>query len=379
MPHTPGQRSKTDWPGLMHALGPSFAERSARCDAGDAFVADNFAELKERGVLAAGVPVELGGGGASYAELCEMLRVLARYCGATALTLSMHTHPLATIVWRWRRDPAPFERILRRVADERIQLVTSGASDWLDGSGVAVPAAGGGWCINARKSFASGSPVGDLLMTTAVDTTSGPEPVVMHFAVPLGAAGVAVQDNWRTLGMRGTGSHDVIITDHHVPDAAITLRRPAGAWVTVFQLMQIIALPLILGCYLGVAEAMRDRAIAMAARRQGNPDTVDLVGEMETDLGCARIVHRDMVEAASTLEPDADALNRIFIGRTLVGQAVLRLADHAMEAAGGAAFYRAAGLERLFRDIQGLRYHKPQRRTQFRYSGELALGTSSKS
>ena len=33
---------------------------------------------RQRGVLAAGVPVELGGGGASYPELCEMLRVLAR-------------------------------------------------------------------------------------------------------------------------------------------------------------------------------------------------------------------------------------------------------------------------------------------------------------
>ena len=73
-----GQMPKTDWAGLMHVLGRDFAERAERCDANDAFVAENFAELKERGVLAAGVPAELGGGDASYAELCEMLRVLAR-------------------------------------------------------------------------------------------------------------------------------------------------------------------------------------------------------------------------------------------------------------------------------------------------------------
>ena len=45
-----------------------------------------------------------------------------------------------------------------------------------------------------------------------------------------------------------------------------------------------------------------------------------------------------------------------------------------MKAAGGSAFYRAAGLERLFRDIQGVRYHRPQEQMQVRYSGELALG-----
>ena len=68
------QEPKAYWAELMHALGPGFAERADRCDANDTFVAENFAELKARGVLAAGVPVELGGGGASYPELCEMLR-----------------------------------------------------------------------------------------------------------------------------------------------------------------------------------------------------------------------------------------------------------------------------------------------------------------
>jgi indole-3-acetate monooxygenase len=95
---------------------------------------------------------------------------------------------------------------------------------------------------------------------------------------------------------------------------------------------------------------------------------------MDTELAGARIAHRDMVEAAFTLEPGSETSNRVFIGRTLVGRAVLRVAERAMEAAGGSGFYRAAGLERLFRDIQGVRYHRPQERMQVRYSGELALG-----
>ena len=81
---------------------------------------------------------------------------------------------------------------------------------------------------------------------------------------------MTVLDNWRTLGMRGTGSHDVVIENVHVPEAAISMRRPPGKWVPPFQLMQMIALPLVLGCYVGVAEAMRDRAISHGdeARRQ---------------------------------------------------------------------------------------------------------------
>jgi hypothetical protein len=39
-----------------------------------------------------------------------------------------------------------------------------------------------------------------------------------------------------------------------------------------------------------------------------------------------------------------------------------------MELAGGAGFYRAAGLERRFRDMQGARYHPLQRGPQAHYT-----------
>src|ERR1700722_558182 len=107
----------------------------------------------------------------------------------------MHIHSVATIVWRWRRDPELLQAFLRRVVDEQLQLVTSGASDWLDGSGVATRVADG-WRISGRKAFASGSPSGDLLMTMAVDAASEADPVVLHFALPLRALGVTVQDSW---------------------------------------------------------------------------------------------------------------------------------------------------------------------------------------
>jgi alkylation response protein AidB-like acyl-CoA dehydrogenase len=216
-----------DWSALMDEVGPRFAERSRRCDANDAFVAENFAELKERGVFAAGVPRELGGGGASYPQLCAMLRTLAHYCGSTALTLSMHTHVVATAAWRWRRDPEPLERLLRRIADEKLILVTSGASDWLTPSGKAERVEGG-WRITARKIFASGIPAGDLFMTQAVYDDPEAGPTALHFAIPVTEPTVAPHDNWRVLGMRGTGSHDVTIKDAFVPDSAIVLRRPAG-------------------------------------------------------------------------------------------------------------------------------------------------------
>src|SRR4051812_41127259 len=124
----------TDWPSVTRSLAPVFAARAAAHDTEDAFVADNYSDLAAAKVFSAGVPRELGGGGASHRELCAMLRELARGCGSTALALSMHTHLLAATVWRYRQGQ-PVEPLLRRIADEQSVLVSTGASDWLDSSG----------------------------------------------------------------------------------------------------------------------------------------------------------------------------------------------------------------------------------------------------
>ena len=120
-----------DLANVMHELGPEFAARARYGDEQDLFVGENVAALKECGILRAAIPAELGGGGAEHRDLAEMLRVLARYCGSTALALSMHTHQVVSLVWRWRRDPGPVEMLLRDVAAKNLVLVTSGGSDWI--------------------------------------------------------------------------------------------------------------------------------------------------------------------------------------------------------------------------------------------------------
>jgi len=367
------ERGRLDWVGAARELGPRFAARAAAHDSTDAFVAENYRELRERRMFSAGVPSELGGGGASHAELATMLRVLAQHCGSTALALAMHTHQVAIPAWRWRHEGAPVEPFLRRLAAEELILVSSGGSDWLAGSGRADKIAGG-YRVTARKVFASGSPVGDLFMTMAVHDDPESGPTVLHFAVPFGAAGVTVQDNWHTLGMRGTGSHDVVLDDVFVPAGAITVRRPAGRWSPAWHIVATIALPLILSGYVGIAEAARALALRQAESRRQDPGTQELVGTLETELATARMALRQMLDAAASGHMSPETTNDVLIGRTVAGGAAIRAVDIAMEVAGGAGFFRDLGLERLFRDVQGARYHPLRGSAQRRYSGRLALG-----
>ncbi|HEY9642441.1 MAG TPA: acyl-CoA dehydrogenase family protein, partial [Coleofasciculaceae cyanobacterium] len=105
-------RENTDWLSLAESLGKQFAARETEADESDLFVADNIARLKSSGLMAAGVPTELGGGGASYADLCSVLRILGRYCSSTALAFSMHTHQVMIPTWRWQHQNAPVDGLL---------------------------------------------------------------------------------------------------------------------------------------------------------------------------------------------------------------------------------------------------------------------------
>jgi alkylation response protein AidB-like acyl-CoA dehydrogenase len=363
----------SDWVAVIRELGPSFAARAERHDAADAFVKENFEDLRARGVFAAGVPAELGGGGASFEELCALLGELARHCGSTALALSMHTHLVAVNAWRWRHEGAPTDGLLRRVAAERLALVSSGGSDWLPGSGTAERVEGG-FRITARKVFSSGSPAGQILMTSAVYADEKAGPTVLHFGVPLGAKGVHIEETWRTMGMRGTGSHDVVLDGVFVADAAIGVRRPAGKWHPLFHTIAAVAFPLIYAVYVGLAEAARDLAAAEARKKKVDASLLALVGEMENELSVARLALRSMIDNAASPRFSKETTNVAMTGRTLAGRHAIRTVEKAMEVVGGASFFRRLGLERMFRDVQGARFHPLQEKPQLLYAGRMALG-----
>ena len=362
----------TDLKSVLDELGPVFAARAEEHDAQDRYVATNIEELKARGVLAAGVPAELGGGDASHRELCDFLRELAHYCSSTALTLSMHMHQVMIPAWRWRNEGGIGEPLLRRVAAENLQLVSSGGSDWLDSSG-RLEKVDGGYRFTARKVFSSGSPSGDLLVTSGIYEDPAEGTMVLHFPVSLKAEGVTVEDNWRTMGMRATGSNDVMLEGVFVPDAAIGGKRPRGKW-GIFHLVAMIALPLIYSVYVGIAERSRELAIEKARSKSEDPDVRLNVGEMENQLRTAQIMLESAITLAEQSKPVPDTTNEIAIRRTLAGNAAVATVEKAMDVAGGAAFFRSAGIERLFRDVQGAKYHPLTEKRQLELTGRYTLG-----
>ncbi len=372
-PATETGNTPAGWRELLDGVGPRIEAAGRECDRAGEFVSRNLNLLESMGFFALGVPADLGGGGASYTEVAAMLRTLARFDGSTALTLSMHSHQVMVAEWKRRVQGAPTEGLLKKVAGEGLRIVSSGGSDWLPGSGRAEKV-DGGYRIHARKVFSSGAADGDVLNTSALYDDPQTGPSVLHFPLPMKQAGVVVQSNWDTLGMRGTGSQDVEIDGVFVPDAAIAAARAPGKWHALFHLISMIAFPLVYSVYTGVADGARDTAMALAKRGRVDAPALQAIGELENAHAAMDLAVAAMVEAGAAAMPSVETTHRIMTFRNLVGRGALEVGSRALEVAGGAGFHRAAGLEQRFRDLQGARYHPLQDRQQQAFAARVALG-----
>jgi alkylation response protein AidB-like acyl-CoA dehydrogenase len=355
------------------ACGPLLAEHAARRDVEGSWVQESFEHLRDAGLLAIGAPTELGGGGATIRELAMVQRELAKHCASTALASAMHQHATAFTAWRYRRRMPGAEATLRGVATGRVVLVSTGGGDFTRPRGSAVRV-DGGYRVTARKPFASQAPVGTVLSTMA--TYDDPERGrrALNLAVPLASDGLWVDSNWDALGMRGTGSHDVVLEDVFVPDERVLADRPHDVLDPPLQVVASIAMPIIAAVYLGVAESARDHAVG-SVTRPTDPVVQRQVGLMSTRLQVAAwALDGALAAVGEDPAPSMETVAAVMAAKREIALAGLEVCDVAMDVAGGAAFHRGSPIERAYRDVRAVKFHPLTIEATLLHAGRLALG-----
>ena len=127
--------SQADHRSVAHCLAPPLAAHHAAYDANDAFVAENYVDLKQHKIFSAAC-AQAGWWEGVACRIVRALRELAHACGLNGFGTVMH----ATC---WRDDgvalaPGPACRAaLKRIAAAETVLISSGGSAWLESSGKA--------------------------------------------------------------------------------------------------------------------------------------------------------------------------------------------------------------------------------------------------
>ena len=356
---------------LAAAVAQAAGPHADRHDLEGSFVTEGVAAARDLKYLAAPVPIELGGAGALTADMASAQRIIARTCGSTALACSMHLHIVLAAAWRWGRGDTVVEPMLRRVANDNLVVASTGGNDWTKPSAVATPV-DGGWRVSGRKTFASISPAADVAATFAVIGNPEPGAEVIAFGLPLKAEGVRIDETWDAAGMRGTGSHDILLEDVFVAEAQVTARRTWGELDRPLLVAALHAWPVIYATYLGVAEGLVETVLA--SRRVG-VGSARLVGQADHELRVARwALQGALTDLGDDPDPTVDNFVTLQQMKRAVTKACQEIGPLAAEIAGGGTYAKRGAVDRMIRDLRASLYHPYPPDTTLLHAGQHWLG-----
>jgi len=340
------------------AAGEALAGEGRAIDAARRLTAPALSALHEAGVLRLLVPRALGGAEVDMATALAAFEAIAERDGSAGwcAMISATTALISGLL------PEPVARTIFEPPD----AVAAGVFATL---GRAVPV-DDGWRLTGRWPFASGCSHATWCMVGALLEEAGAlRP--LHLVVP--QAELTIHDTWDTLGLRGTGSHDIELVDAFVPAARGFVLAPARHTVAAYRPAFFGALAagvaaVALGIARGAIDAVRARAHAHQAR-PGGPlplgyrEGVQLaVARAEARINAARAglfhaLDATIADGAGTGEASLSVRTRLRLATCHATAESAAAVTQVHEAVGGSAVYTASGLERRFRDVHTASQH----------------------
>lgn len=201
---------------LSHAaVGDVAAQNAADVDAKARFPREAIDAARQARLLAAAVPGDLGGAGATMQELATMCTAVAQGCGSSGMVLAMHHIQVACIA-RHGRSSGFLERYLREVVQEQILLasVTSevGTGGDTRSSICAVKRSDDRFQLDKDATTVSYGEFADDLLVTCRRARDAPPSDQVLVLLRKGDFTLHRTGEWNTLGMRGTCSPSFRVT-----------------------------------------------------------------------------------------------------------------------------------------------------------------------
>ncbi|MFJ6199323.1 acyl-CoA dehydrogenase family protein [Micromonospora sp. NPDC092111] len=374
---------------LLHAvrrLAPELTARAGEIEQAREIPADLLDALRAAGCFRMFVPREHGGYDADLRTGLTVLETLARADGSTGWTVMIGAetpHLLALL---------PRERFDKLYADGPDVVVAGGFAP----QGRAEPA-DGGYRVNGRWAFASGSRHADWIFGNCLLTVDGQPlpgedgrpPATRSMLFP--ASRVTVLDTWQVLGLRGTGSHDVLVDDAFCPaEQSFDLFTGTPCVPGPGFVAPLVHFVLHLGAVaVGIARgALDDTTALLADGRQrlyartplaDSPAVRERLGRADLNVRAARaLLHAlaDDLWAACADDPAAipDLHPTVSAALPWVTEVCAAAVDTCYRAAGGGAARDSSVLQRRFRDIHTFAQHAAAAEGWLASNGARLLG-----
>jgi alkylation response protein AidB-like acyl-CoA dehydrogenase len=340
--------------------------------------------LAEAGLFRLALPRVLGGAEIDLPAYVQVLEEIGKADASTGWVVNQCAI-FATYAARMPRDVARLIWI-----DTPRSIVAN--TPLPTGQAVVVP---GGYRVTGRQGFSSGCRHAAWLAARAHIFENGQprlkdgQPEERYLFVP--AAEAELLDTWHVRGMRGTGTHDFVVSDVFVPAERTVLQAGAPLLETgpLYEIPRsllfasgdaAVALGLARSClsaFFELAGAKTPRAMQAMLRDQ--PLVQSAVGHSEAHLRSGRAFLNEVVrelwtEAISTGTITLDQRAALRLATTHAIHLAVDVVDTVYQAAGVTAIYEGTPMQRYFQDIHVISQHLQGRLSHYQLVGKHSLG-----
>jgi alkylation response protein AidB-like acyl-CoA dehydrogenase len=351
---------------LMRQLTKQFQLRAHQVDIEGSFPFANIQDLKDSGYTSLTVPTRYGGQEISLYELVRLQETIAEGDGATALSIGWHMGIIMNLNEKNTWKESIYKYLCEQVKNG--SLINSAQSEPKTGS----PTRGGrpettaekcsnGWVLNGRKTFTTMSPVLDFFIVSAAIKDSNE---VANFLIPRATKGVAIEETWDSIALRGTGSHDLLLADVVVSGENLVEEFSSNGKKVNGWLLHIPA------CYLGIAKAAQKYAIQFAKEYSPNsisgsiidlPNVQHKLGEIELKIMQSEyFLFGTAKQWDDSNEQEKEKMGAILgAAKLTVTNMAIEVVDLAMRIVGAKSLSMKNPLQRYYRDVRAGLHNPP--------------------
>ena len=322
---------------------------------------DTVREIKTKGFSRLCQPIKYDGLQLPLDSAVDIISILARGCASTSWVCAVYgDHAILA------------NKLEKKVADEI----------WLDNPMATISASvsptgkaekiSGGFKVSGKWGWVSGCDTSDWFFVGAFLEDINKKKVHHLFLIP--RQDVAIEDNWHVLGMSGTGSKNITISESFVPHHRVISMDNANSGISgvntnettpLYRLPWASSAPfLFTGVILGITESLLENITKQLSKQKSMGVSLSQlqsmqihISEVSAEIDCARLlIMRDTFGSMSTMREnqtltmDERARNRRDMA--YAGKLCKSAADQLIEMAGGSGVFDTNIVQRKYRDLQ---------------------------
>lgn len=365
------EHRSTDLLAIAEGLAQRFAQTAVERDRLGGNPKIERDALRASGLLTLAIPRDLGGHGADWTQIMEIVRCFARVDSSIAHVFAFQHLMLATT--RLFGRPDQWQPLFEQTVRQR--WFWGNAVNPLDTRTTSTPHQG--WReFTGRKSFCSGARDSDMLVVSA--RQDGQERIVIG-AIPTARKGVIVHPDWDSMGQRQTDSGSVVLDRVRVEDNEI-FTEPGPLGSTYATLRPLLAQLSFANVFLGLAEGALNEArrytrtqariwsASPADTVTQDPYVLQHYGEFWVELEAARALTQRAAEQFDACWRAENTLTKLQRGQTALAIAAakvattrvgLNISSRMFEVMGARATTGSLGIDRYWRNLRTQTLHDP--------------------